>query len=111
MMLRGEKPLAVFADGYERFPEAVQRYLRLFDRQVATGRFLKRDYVVPEPDRKGILGWHTIIYALPEEAWRVDEMIELRLQGGWSAEKERKEGRLLGYADWQNDAWLSRFLR
>ena len=108
MMLRGEKPLAVFVDGYEQFPEAVSRYLRLFDRQVSEGRLMKREYVIPEKHKTGVLGWHTIIYAVPQEEWRIDAMIALRLQDGWSDEKEREEGRLLGYEDWQNEAWLSR---
>jgi hypothetical protein len=111
MMLRGEKPLAVFSDGYDRFPEAVRRYLRLFDRHAAAGRLVKREYVVPDKSRPPLLGWHTIIYALPEEQWRIDAMIELRLQEGWTAEKESEKGRLLGYEDWQNAVWLSRLER
>ncbi len=31
----------------------------------------------------------------------------LRQSGGWSREKERRFGELLGYDDWQNDYWLS----
>jgi len=111
MMLRGEKPLAVFVDGYDKFPQVVRRYLRLFDRHVAAGRFVKREYVLPDNSHPPVLGWHTIIYALPQEQWRIDAMIELRLQEGWTAEKEREEGRLLGYEDWQNEVWLSRFKR
>jgi len=111
MMLRGEKPLAVFVDGYDNFPTVVERYLRLFDRRVAAGQFVKREYVVPERKRPAVLGWHTILYALPEEEWRIDAMIDLRLSGEWSPAHEREEGRLLGYEEWQNDAWLSRFNR
>jgi hypothetical protein len=109
MMLRGEKPLAVFVDGYDNFPEAVSRYLRLFDRQVMERRLVKREYVIPDRSRPPLLGWHTILHAIPEEEWRIDAMIELRLRGQWSMKDEREEGRLLGYEDWQNDAWLSRF--
>jgi hypothetical protein len=109
MMLRGEKPLAVFTDGYGYFPQAVDRYLRLFDRQVQVGRFVRRDYIVPEKKGQKVLGWHTILYALPQEEWRIDAMIDLRLdESNWTPEKEREEGRLLGYEDWQNDFWLGR---
>ncbi len=109
MMLRGEKPLAVFVDGYDRFPEAVQRYLACFDRHVSEGVLLKREYVVPDGAiRGGCKGWHTIIYALPEEAWRIDAMIALRLSNQRSLDHEREEGRLLGYEEWQNEIWLSR---
>jgi len=109
MMLRGEKPLAVFVDAYETFPDSVLRYLRLFDRRVAQGRLIKREYVVPSLDRPGVRGWHTILYALPDQEWRIDAMIALRLSGGWSLAKEREEGHLLGYEDWQTEAWIGRF--
>ena len=108
MMLRGEKPLAVFCDGYGFFPDAVVRYLRMFDRHVTTGRFVKREYVVPDLSRgPNLLGWHTLLYALPEEEWRIDAMIALRLSEAWSNAQEREEGRLLGYAEWQCDAYMA----
>ena len=44
-MLGGSKPLAVFSDAYGQFPDVVLRYLRIFDRYVARGAFVKRDYV------------------------------------------------------------------
>lgn len=51
---------------------------------------------------------HRIFYALPNEEWRIGEMIELLSSiHTWSADKERREGELLGYADWMNDYWLS----
>lgn len=108
MMLRGEKPLAVFYDGVGFFPAVVERYLRMFDRHAAAGRFVKREYVVRDGH---VRGTHSILYALADEAWRIDAMIELRLimLERWSAELERREGELLGYADWQNDIWISRF--
>jgi hypothetical protein len=109
MMIRGEKPLAVFCDGYDDFPDVVLRYLRMFDRHVAAGRFVKREYVVPERSHPKVRGWHTILYALPDEDWRIDEMIALRFNQEWSREAEREEGRLLGYSDWQTEVWMSRF--
>jgi hypothetical protein len=113
MMLRGEKPLAVFSDGLDYFPDVVLRYLRLFDRHVEAGRLVKRDYVSPDPGAR-VKGWHTILYALPDEAWRIDAMIELRLSGMWSAGSwtaahERREGELLGYADWQVEYHMKRW--
>lgn len=39
-------------------------------------------------------------------------MIELKLSiHAWSADEERREGELLGYADWMNDYWLSNIYR
>lgn len=107
MMIRDEKPLAMFTDGYGHFPEAVERYLRLFDRQVANGLLIKREYVVPGKSGR-VLGWHAIMYAVPDEEWRIDAMITLRLAERWTAENEREEGQLLGYEEWQNDVWARR---
>jgi hypothetical protein len=86
----------------------------MFDRHVETGEFVRREYV--EPIDIGQLSSHrhvhVILYALPEEAWRLDAMIELRASFGsaWTASHEREEGKLLGYTDAENDAWIgSRF--
>ena len=106
LMLRGLKPLAMFADGHGHFPDVVLRYLRMFDRHVEMGMFVRREYVEISSNARRPL--HVILYAAPNEAWRLDAMIELRLQGEWSVEHERTEGELLGYADWQNDIWINR---
>ena len=108
MMLQELKPLAVFCDDYGMSVEVVARYLRLFDRHVSTGRFERREYVELWPDGAGeTRRVHVILYALPGESWRIDAMIELRGHlSSWSAEAERREGELLGYAGWQNDIWM-----
>lgn len=106
MMLRGEKPLAVFSDGYGCFPDVVERYLRWFDQHVERGRLLRLDYVEILSRPPGIRRLHVIMYSLPDEAWRFDAMIELRAQmSQWSADDERQEGELLGYSDWENDRY------
>nr|WP_206364671.1 hypothetical protein [Sphingomonas populi] len=111
-MLKGIKPLAIFADVYENFPDVVVRYLRCFDRCVLAGRLTKRDFVIPLaiPNRPEVRGIHRIYYTLPGEEWRVDEMMALMQRaGGWSPAREREFGSLLGYTDWQNDVWAQRF--
>jgi hypothetical protein len=105
LMLRGTKPLAFFSyiDGNE--VDCVLRYMRMFDRHVAAGRFGKREQISPV---NGLL-YRQVFYTLPNEGWRVDAMLELlALPGAWSNERERRYGALLGYEDWQNDVWLSR---
>lgn len=110
MMLRREKPLAVFCDVEGEFPEAVLRYLRMFDRHVKLGTLVKREHREPfefQLERRVVL---TIFYSLPEETWRIDAMTELRRHipdEPWTAEHERKEGALLGYTSAQNDAWIT----
>jgi hypothetical protein len=105
-MLRGVKPLALFSytDGNEI--DFVIRYMRMFDRHVASGRFSKHEVSIPFEGRPG--HYHRrFFYTLPGEEWRVTAMQELlALPGEWSEERERRYGTLLGYEDWQNDVWL-----
>ena len=77
MMLRGEKPLSVFAYAQNQFPPTVVRYLRMFDRHWAKNR-LVRDEDVRPPELGLNYSLHTIYYALPGEEWRIAAMMELR---------------------------------
>lgn len=108
LMLAGRKPLAVFADGKGCFPDAVVRYLRLFDRHVRDGRIVRRDHFTGPREAQPYL-LHRIYFAIPAEAWRIDAMIELKEKKDWSRDHERREGELLGYEDWMNDHFLARF--
>jgi hypothetical protein len=105
LMLRGVKPLAAFADYEGHFPEVVLRYLRMFDRHVAAGRFVRRDLIID----KELGQLRCVYFALPKEEWRIQAMIDLRARPGkWTREMEREEGELLGYTTEQNEIWLSR---
>ena len=109
LMLRGKKPLAVFGwiDGDEI--DFVLRYLRMFDRHVANGRFVKRLRVRQVP-RLPHLTCRDIFYALPTHEWRIDAYEQLlNAPGPWTAARERRLGELLGYEDWQNDVHLVGF--
>jgi hypothetical protein len=106
LMLAGKKPLAVFGDGVGCFPAVIVRYLKLFDRHVAAGRIVRKDHFSPpEQDRDYI--HHRILFALPDEEWRIEAMIDLMSSNSWSIEHERREGELLGYEDWMNDHFLA----
>ena len=104
LMLAGKKPLAVFVDGRDRFPEVVSRYLRLFDRHVASGTITRFDHF-----SKASWGeCHHIFFALPGEEWRFQAMLDLVFAGEpWTIVQERRQGELLGYDDWMNDHWLT----
>jgi hypothetical protein len=107
LMLKGVKPLAVFGDWYDRRSELLERYLRLFDLHVRRGGLVKREYVQWHR-RDGWRGEHVFLYALPQEEWRIDAMIELRSNfSAWTAVHERRQGQLLGYEEWQNDLWIA----
>jgi hypothetical protein len=102
LMLAGRKPLAAFADREGHFTDVMLRYFRQFDRHVSSGRFVRRDHF-SQLDSSFVV--HRVLFALPSEVWRLDAMIELKLQH-WSDEQERREGELLGYENWMNDHWL-----
>ncbi|GAA0564094.1 hypothetical protein GCM10008942_10660 [Rhizomicrobium electricum] len=109
-MLRREKPLAVFSEVDGDFVAILRRYLRMFDRHVKTGEFVKRELVesIPAGPQGSHRDVHLILYAPPEDVWRIDAMIELRGKlGAWTLTDERKEGMLLGYTDAENDAWIA----
>lgn len=105
LMLRGTKPLAMLVEEYERTPDCLRRYLRMFDRHAESGRFVKGEHPVAASGNR----FRYIFYALPKEAWRIERMIRLKeLPGAWSAEREREEGHLLGYESWMSDIWIDR---
>ncbi|WP_247713043.1 hypothetical protein [Qipengyuania intermedia] len=106
LMLAGEKPMASFVGGWGCFPEVVERYLRLFDRHVAEGRLVRMDHFSEAIGRRAYIA-HRILFALPGEEWRMQAMIDLMTgDEPWSPALERRQGELLGYADWMNDYWL-----
>ena len=103
LMLSGKKPLSSFVDGDGWFPDVMVRYLRLFDRHVVDGRLVRHDHYSETSGKRH----HRILFALPNEEWRMQAMIDLMSGlGGWSPDHERREGELLGYEDWMNDHWL-----
>lgn len=107
LMLAGVKPLAVFdvastdSDDDEDSPE------KYFAPYVASGRFIRREHTY----RDGRL---QLLYALPTETWRIDSyirLLETAQTAGWSEDSERMQGALLGYEDWQNDAYIETIYR
>ena len=109
LMLRGIKPLAMFGFIEGNEVNCVLRYLRMFDRHVAAGRFTRHEHTSTLHQLDNRL-YRQIFYTLPAEEWRVDAMLNLlAAPGPWSNERERRFGTLLGYEDWQNDFWLSRY--
>ncbi len=107
LMLDGIKPFAAFSEEYPSLTDGSLIPEKLFDHYVADGRFLKREYVETEI-RKGYRT-RRILYARPDEAWRIDAYILLRHTAqatGWSESLERMEGFLLGYEEWQTDAYI-----
>jgi hypothetical protein len=110
LMLKGTKPLAAFVDEYPPNPECEVIPERCFEPYVRSGRFLKHEHIYSEFDATGKeLKFRRVLYALPEEKWRIPAYILLwktAEKSGWNEGFERMEGSLLGYEDWQNDAHM-----
>ena len=116
LMLAGTKPLAAFCDdhpslhGLKVIPE------KEFEPHVAAGRIVKReDIALPAPSATTVrgqrIGIRRVLYALPEEAWRIEAYLLLwktAEKSGWNVGFERMEGSLLGYEGWQNDVHIER---
>ena len=119
LMLRGTKPLATFSERYPPNPDVEDIPERLFDPFVATGRFIKREYVIPSNRLgfvavPGVQGVRCVLYALIGQEWRIDALILLEdaaYRSGWTETAVRLEGALLGYESWQNDAYIEQIWR
>jgi hypothetical protein len=115
LMARGTKPLAVFSEGYPLPYPSPYFAEEKFDEQVAARRFVKREYVVPFDKNQGpgpsgpVRGVRVILYSQASEEWRIDAYVLLRntsVKAGFGEFFERQEGALLGYEEWQNDAYI-----
>lgn len=94
LMLKGVKPVARVSDAEGRFPELLLRYVRMFDRHVASGVFTRHDEMVPDHEFGPL---HHVYFARKGDEWRIGAMIDLLAPPGrWTRERERREGEWLG---------------
>jgi len=110
LMLEGKKPLAYFSGQYPPHPDVEEISERLFDPYVAARRFVRREHVTSALGRS----MRIVMYALPDQDWRIDAMIlliETGAKSGWSEGLERMQGSLLGYEEWQNDIYIEKIFR
>jgi hypothetical protein len=112
LMLEGRKPLAAFSEVDPPTPDREVIPEQLFDPYVAAGRFIKGERIFDD----GPSGRRTrrVLYALPQERWRIEAYLQLwetATKVGWNEEFERTEGSLLGYEDWQNDIFIEQVYR
>jgi hypothetical protein len=101
LMLAGKKPLAMFSEAIavpvsDLYPEEE------FMSHVASGTFIRRDKIYQPHNLP--MAIHVIYYALPNEAWRIDELDALQsafATGGrdCTEDDERSIGHLLGYSE------------
>lgn len=110
LMLAGEKPLAMFN---EDLPEGMEPPEVAFDPYVIEGRFVKGEIVLPMSHPE-ISSLRYYFYALPDEKWKMDRLIELQRRFfvdrlPTTRELETEIGRLLGYSDEDILVYLDRF--
>jgi hypothetical protein len=113
LMLAGTKPLAMFTEVSPLETGVVPE--EDFRPHVESGRIIMREVFEPAPklpNYNGDVRTRRVLYALPEEAWRIEAMLLLcqvyETQGGWDVGLERMTGRLLGYEERQIEAFLKR---
>jgi hypothetical protein len=119
LMLNGTKPLAYFYGQYPDHPDVEEVPERLFDPYVEARRFVKRNFVVPlcretKHGTQTVLGIKHVIYALPNQEWRINALILLldsAAKAGWREGFERMYGSLLGYEAWQNDIFIEKIYK
>lgn len=109
LMLAGTKPLASFVGAYPPNPQFEEIPERLFDPYVEAGKFIKREFV--ELISHGqVRCLRRILYSLTSESWRIDAyilLLQIAGKTGWNEALERFEGALLGYEEWQSDAYFA----
>lgn len=110
LMKEGLKPLSVFTSMTPSSPDALALPTHLFADFVSSGRILMRTYCELLDNNPIFNGLEVVLYAAPAEAWRLDAYILVRTTArklGWSEPLVRMEGALLGYSEWQNDAFIA----
>ncbi|MBD3660996.1 MAG: hypothetical protein HUJ11_02185 [Arenibacter algicola] len=106
LMLAGEKPLAMFSDVIPSdYPWPDEQFAPF----VAVGKLVMREFLTDTSDGKYKV--RHLYYALPDEAWRIDEAHRLSLLhfDGWcdeAADACAQMGRLLGYAEMDIQAFI-----
>jgi hypothetical protein len=111
LMLRGEKPLAVFCEWLPSNPDFELIPERQFAPHVEARLLIAFEYVVDAA--KGRRARY-VLYARSGEEWRVPAYMLLKktaTKSGWNEGFERMEGSLLGYEDWQNDVYIEQVYR
>jgi hypothetical protein len=110
LMRDRRKPLSVFTSILPNPPGSLDLPKNLFSSLLESGKIVTKNYCEAMDKDSGFKGLEVVLYADAAEAWRIDAYILLRATAkkvGWSEPLIRMEGALLGYSDWQNDAFIA----
>lgn len=108
-MLAGEKPVAMFSDVV---PSSFDLPEQDFAPYVANGKLITRA-IVMTASRSGNHDMRFLFYALPDEQWRIERLIEIhraihKHDEPSTHELEKEIGQLLGYKDQDIQIYLDR---
>ena len=104
------KPLSVFTSMIPFSPDSLELPTSLFAPLLSEGRVVTRHYCEIMDINARFKGVEVVLYAHPSEEWRLDAYMLVRSiarKVGWSEPLVRMEGALLGYSEWQNDAFIA----
>lgn len=104
------KPLSVFTLMIPSPPNSLDLPRSLFSSLVNDGKIVTRSYCEIMDKSCGFNGLEVVLYADFSEVWRLEAYILLRSTArklGWSEALTRMEGALLGYSEWQIDAFIA----
>jgi hypothetical protein len=115
LMLAQRKPLAMFYAEVGELPNEELIPEMAFEPHVKAGRFSRTEMTLEDRELHPKLGraphWSYVIFAVPDEEWRVRIMQTLLRArhngGGWNETCERIECTLLGYTGAETDAWCT----
>lgn len=102
LMLSGRKPLALF---FDTLPESGAIPDQDFDAFVRSGTLVMDQRIVrPLHDKKNLPSTRVVLYAMPNEVWRIEEALAIlepvfALTRPPSDEDDVNLGRLLGYPE------------
>jgi len=107
LMLKGEKPMAMFSD---TIPSSMELPEEKFLPFVKSGKIIKVEKIYQPPSHKNIKIRH-VYYALEGEEWRIDKLHEINknaicYEASITDDEEKETGYLLGYSPEQVSCFL-----
>lgn len=110
LMLAGLKPFSAFVVPTSAQSEDIYFTESIFDLYVEQRIFVKNEFIDTPPSAGGdCFESRVVMYALPGEEWRFkafELLQEIGKKVAWCDGLERLEGALLGYKEWEADAYF-----
>ena len=115
LMLQKQKPLAMFYAEVTELPNEELIPESKFEPYLSDQTFVRSEFLVPGPESpitKSETQLKYVLFALRDEAWRIEAMALLQEQHSktekWNETCERMECFLLGYSEEETNAWCAK---